>query len=88
METLLRASLLRFNVSLETLKRIFSTTGTLFRRASTIAFEVPANHLALAVIELLGEELRGRDRSTPISLASMIDVSRLLHYELALFELL
>lgn len=82
METLLRASLLRFDVSLSTLQRIFSTTGTLFRRASMIAFEVPANHLALAVIEIMGDELRGRERSTASSLSAMIDVSGLLNLPL------
>lgn len=74
METLLRASLLRFNVSLSTLERIFSTTGTLFRRASTLNFEVPPNHLALAVIEILTEELRGRERCTPSTFAAMLNV--------------
>lgn len=74
METLLRASLLRFDVSLATLERIFSTTGSLFRRASTINFEIPPNHLALAVVETLGEELRGRERSTPSTITAMINV--------------
>jgi hypothetical protein len=74
METLLRPSLLRFDVSLSTLQQIFTTIGSLFRRTNTVNFEISPNHLALAVVETLGEELRGRERSTVSTLAAMIDV--------------
>jgi hypothetical protein len=85
METLLRASLLRFDVSFSTLEQIFATTGTLFRRASTVDFDIPPNHLAIAVVEILGDELKGREKSTVSTLAAMIDVcpfgrERHLHY--------
>jgi len=78
METLLRASLSRFDVSLATLQQIFTTTSTLFRRTNSVNFEIPPNHLALAVVEIVGEELRGRERSTVSTLAAMIDVRPLI----------
>ena len=75
METLLRASLVRFNVTAETLQKVFRVTGTLYRRASTINFDIPPNHVALAVVEILSEELRGKRKSTPSTFAAMLEVS-------------
>lgn len=76
METLLRSSLVRFDVGLETLGRIFTVTSTLYRRASTIAFDIPPNHLAMAVLEVLIEELRVKGRSTSKTFVAMLGVSR------------
>ncbi|KAF8311639.1 hypothetical protein DL93DRAFT_2168963 [Clavulina sp. PMI_390] len=72
METLLRASLSRFNVALATLNKTLATTSSLFRRASTINFDIPPNHVALAIVELVLEELRGRNRSTAPTFSAML----------------
>jgi hypothetical protein len=57
-----------------TLDKLLRVTSTLYRRASTIKFDFPPNHIALAVLEVLGEEYRGKAKSTPPTFAAMAQV--------------
>ncbi|KAF8522278.1 hypothetical protein BU17DRAFT_44873 [Hysterangium stoloniferum] len=71
-ETLLRAALARFIVSTDTLKRLLSVCSTRYK--NTISTDVSPNHIALGIVDVLSESLKGKVRPVPESLVAMLQV--------------
>ncbi|KAF8590616.1 hypothetical protein K439DRAFT_1382139 [Ramaria rubella] len=81
-ETLLRAALVRFVVHIDTLDRLLHVTATIFRRSKTMdmnGVEVPMNHIAMAVLDVLSDSLKGKVHTLPATLAGMLEVIVSLH---------
>lgn len=78
METLLRAALVRFNVSAKALTRVLQVTNTLYRKSNTgiASARDPSqfNPMANIMLEILSEALRGKARVTGSTLAGLIEV--------------
>ncbi|KAF8328909.1 uncharacterized protein EI90DRAFT_3063988 [Cantharellus anzutake] len=72
LETLLRACLVRFDVHEESLDYLFKVTGSLISRTNSVQFDLPPQHLPLAVVDTLVEELKGRGRSSVATLLAML----------------
>ena len=80
-ETLLRAALARFDVRLDTLKRLLHVTSTIYRRSKTAdlnGVEVSTNHIAMGVLDVLSESLKGKVRVLPSTMTAMLEVCELL----------
>jgi hypothetical protein len=76
-ETLLRAALVRFEVHFDTLNRLLHVTSTMYRRSTTANIngaEVPTNHLAMGVLDVLSDSLKGKVRALPSTMTAMLEV--------------
>lgn len=78
-ETLLRVALVRFNVNSHHLTRLLQVTSALYRRptendSADSMKAVPRSSIALAIIDILSDALRGKARVTTSTLTSMIKV--------------
>ncbi|EMD38403.1 hypothetical protein CERSUDRAFT_113558 [Gelatoporia subvermispora B] len=76
METLLRASLIRFHVTSVALIRMIQVTSRLFRqRVSATPAALAANPILFAILEILSEGLRGKTRVLPSTLAALLEAT-------------
>ncbi|PCH38065.1 hypothetical protein WOLCODRAFT_136025 [Wolfiporia cocos MD-104 SS10] len=77
METLLRATLIRCKVSVDSLKRIIEVTSQLYRRAASAsspnADGAVVNPITSAMIETISDAARGRTRVISESLIALLD---------------
>jgi len=85
-ETLLRSVLVRFDVEEASLKKLLHVTMTLFRKTPQDGDGLPANHLVLAVLEVLSDVLKGKAGASSSTLAAMLEtVNDILKTEYQLF---
>ncbi|KAH9946036.1 uncharacterized protein BXZ73DRAFT_86240 [Epithele typhae] len=77
LETLLRSSLVRFNVSVSSMRRVLQVTTTLYRRAAkasgTNADTTLVNPIAGAMFEITKDSLNLKARVLPATLAALVD---------------
>ncbi|KAI0780831.1 hypothetical protein BD413DRAFT_500442 [Trametes elegans] len=77
LETLLRSSLVRFNVSVVSLRRVLHVTTTLYRKAARAAGTNPdnalVNPLAAAMLEVIKDSLHFKARVTPATQSALIE---------------
>ncbi|KAI9070388.1 hypothetical protein FKP32DRAFT_1586228 [Trametes sanguinea] len=77
LETLLRSSLIRFNVSVQSLRRVLHVTTTLYRKAAKAAGTNPDNTLfnpiAAVMLEILKDSLYLKARVTPATQIALIE---------------
>ncbi|KAH9951250.1 hypothetical protein B0H21DRAFT_272251 [Amylocystis lapponica] len=77
METLLRAALVRFHVSGESLTRVLQITSTLYRKAAAATApgaEAPqTNPISLVMFEMLGDGLRGKARISAATISALVE---------------
>ncbi|KAI0324520.1 hypothetical protein GY45DRAFT_1288775 [Cubamyces sp. BRFM 1775] len=78
LETLLRSSLIRFNVSVFSLRRVMQVTTTLYRRAAKVTGanqeSILVNPIAHAMFDIAKDSLRSKARVTPATLAALLEV--------------
>lgn len=78
LENVLRATLLRFHVSPESLKRIFRVTSALYKRYNAQnqsgGKEVSANSITDTMLEILSDGLRGKARIPSSTVSSVLEV--------------
>lgn len=78
LENVLRATLLRFHASPESLKRIFQVTSALYKRYNAHhksgGKEVSANTITGTVLEILSDGLRGKVRIPSSTISSILEV--------------
>jgi hypothetical protein len=78
MENVLRATLLRFYASPESLKRIFRVTSTLYKRYNAQNQSggkgESANNITDTMIEILSDGLRGKARIPSSTISSILEV--------------
>lgn len=72
---LLRTALIRFNVTTSCLKHIIQVSSSLYRKSEKADQNVSLNPIAAAIVEILLEALHGKARVTPVTMASLVDVS-------------
>ncbi len=79
MDSILRPALLRFDVSSETVTKLLQVSTSLYRRTTEAANSgertVQANTVFVAIMDVLSDALRGRNRITPSTLESLVEVS-------------
>jgi len=78
-ETLLRAALVRFEVLPGTLNRLLHVTSTMYRRSKTLdvnGAEFPTNHIAMGVMDIISDFLKGKVRVLPLTVTAMLEVFR------------
>lgn len=76
-ETLLRAVLVRFEVHPGTLNRLLHVTSTMYRRSKTVdvnGAELPTNHIAMGVLDVISDVLKGKVRALPPTVTAMLEV--------------
>ncbi|TFK89146.1 hypothetical protein K466DRAFT_545801 [Polyporus arcularius HHB13444] len=76
LDILLRSSLIRFNVSVASLRRVLHVTTTLYRKAAKVAGNnenALVNPLAAAMLELSRDGLNMKARVTPATLAALVE---------------
>ena len=80
LETLLRSSLIRFNVSVASLRRVLQVTTTLYRKAAKVsgtkAEDQLVNPIAVAMLEITKDALNVKARVNPATLTALIEVGR------------
>lgn len=78
LETVLRATLLRFHASPESLKRIFRVTSALYKRYNAQnksgGKEISANSITDTMLEILSDGLRGKARVPSSTVSSILEV--------------
>ena len=78
METLLRSSLIRFNVSVVSLRRVLQVTTTLYRKAAKVtgadAENTIVNPIAAAMLEISRDGLNIKARVLTSTLAALLEV--------------
>ena len=78
LENVLRATLLRFHASPESLKRIFRVTSALYKRYNAQnqsgGKEVSANNITDTMLEILSDGLRGKTRIPSSTISSILEV--------------
>ncbi|KAI0362213.1 hypothetical protein OH77DRAFT_1416438 [Trametes cingulata] len=77
LETLLRSSLVRFNVSVVSLRRVLHVTTTLYRKAAKASGTNPENILvnpiAAAMLEITKDSLHFKARVTPATQGALVE---------------
>ncbi|CDO71214.1 hypothetical protein BN946_scf184863.g9 [Trametes cinnabarina] len=77
LETLLRSSLIRFNVSVQSLRRVLYVTTTLYRKAAkaagTNAENILVNPIASVMLEIMKDSLYLKARITPATQIALIE---------------
>ena len=78
LETLLRSSLIRFNVSVTSLRKVLHVTTTLYRRAAKASGANPdvqlVNPIAASMLEITKDALNIKARVNPATLVALIEV--------------
>ncbi len=77
LETLLRSSLIRFSVSVVSLRRVLQVTTTLYRKAAKVSggdSEKMVNPIAAAMLEISRDGLNVKARVLASTLTSLIEV--------------
>lgn len=78
MENVLRAALLRFHASSESLKRIFRVTSALYKRYNaqnqTGGKGMSSNSITETMLEILSDGLRGKARMPSSTISSILEV--------------
>lgn len=78
LETLLRSSLVRFNVSVKSLRRVLHVTTTLYHKAAKASGTNPSNALvnpiAGTMLEITKDFLRMKARVNPATQIALIEV--------------
>ena len=84
LETLLRSSLIRFNVSVGSLRKVLQVTTTLYRKAAKATGANPeiqlVNPIAAAMLEITKDNFLGKARVNPSTLIALVEVARAVYY--------
>ncbi len=75
LETLLRATLVRFRVTAACLTRLLQVTSSLYRRRDTQEQQPPINVFAVVLLEMLSDALSAKCRLPHSTLAAAVEVS-------------